>query len=106
MWPFRSTRDRIEMLREIRKPAPGAMWPWSEPTKEPTPVDDSVAIRVCTDFTRRSVVIDMGEVARLSNGLAAARELHRKLGEAIEALANADAVDMTDEVNGKGGEDG
>jgi hypothetical protein len=102
-WPFRSTRDRIAELRELRRPAPETAWPWStqEPPRQLEP--DHGSVYVSADAKRHLVSIRIIGLGYFDMSRTAAFALAKKIEGAADALGpeptKADvAVDITDQV--------
>lgn len=93
MWPFSSAKDRLELIREIRKPAPGMIWSTTAPVAR-----ENAFPRVSADFTERTVVIHIPEVCSLSMSVDIAEGFRDNLNRAIEAVRAEGDVDITADV--------
>jgi hypothetical protein len=103
MWPFRSTRDRIEMLREMRKPAPELemlLGSLQQPAAHWSAEGEEARPRVSANFSAGTVTLASGDpaganIAMTWDRVTAAR-IANEILRAAESLDDSVDVDLSE----------
>lgn len=89
MWPFRSTGQILADLRKNRD----AVQPWHIGLHQED--GGGIPLHVTADFSKRVVVIRAGEMFGVEMPLDVAKRVNAELAQAIDAVAKADEIDIT-----------